>query len=62
MTQASTILRAIICEIAAVNFSSVADSPIDRILKKVFILDLPGVEVQLYSSVGARFIPHFFLC
>src|SRR5208283_5458572 len=48
MTQASTILRAIICEIAAVNFSSVADSPIDspidRILKKVFILDLPGKE------------------
>jgi len=50
MTQASTILRAIICEIAAVNFSSVADtprvaeSPIDRILKKIFILDLPGKE------------------
>jgi len=50
MAQASTILRAIICEIAAVNFSSVADSPIvtespiDRILKKIFILDLPGKE------------------
>ena len=48
--QASTILRTIICEIAAVNFSNVADtpkvaeSPIDRILKKIFILDLPGKE------------------
>src|SRR5208337_4379907 len=50
MRQSSTILRAIICEIAAVNFSSTADthrvaeSPIDRILKKIFILDLPGKE------------------
>ena len=50
MTQASSILRAIICEIAAVNFSnaanspSVADSPIDRILKRIFVLDLPGKE------------------
>ncbi len=48
MTQTSTVLRAIICEIAAVNFSSaanspkVAESPIDRILKKIFVLDLPG--------------------
>ncbi len=50
MTQTSTILRAIICEIAAVNFHSasdspkVAESPIERILKKIFILDLPGKE------------------
>ena len=50
MTQASTVLRAIICEIAAVNFNSAADSsqvaesPIDRILKKIFVLDLPGKE------------------
>jgi integrase/recombinase XerD len=50
MTQASTILRAIICEIAAVNFSnaanspSVPESPIDRILKRIFVLDLPGKE------------------
>ncbi len=50
MSQASTILRAIICEIAAVKFNSVADtpkvadSPIDRILKRIFILDLPGSE------------------
>ena len=50
MTQASTILRAIICEIAAVDFNSVADtskvadSPIDRIVKKIFVLDLPGSE------------------
>ena len=50
MTLASTILRAIICEIAAVNYHSAADSPsvvespIDRILKKIFILDLPGKE------------------
>ncbi len=45
MTQSSTILRAIIGEIAAVNFNSVADSPIDRILKRIFILDLPGSEL-----------------
>ncbi len=50
MTQASTVLRAIISEIAAVNFHSAADSPsaavspIDRILKKIFVLDLPGKE------------------
>jgi integrase/recombinase XerD len=50
MTQASTVLRAIICEIAAVKFHNAADSPneaaspIDRILKKIFILDLPGRE------------------
>ena len=50
MTQAGTILRAIICEIAAVNFygaadsPKVAESPIDRILKKILILDLPGKE------------------
>jgi site-specific recombinase XerD len=50
MTQSSTILRAIICEIAAVNFNSVADtpkvadSPIDRIIKKIFVMDLPGGE------------------
>ncbi len=50
MTQSSTILRAIICEIAAVNFNTVADtpkvaeSPIDRILKRIFVLDLPGSE------------------
>jgi len=50
MTQSSTILRAIICEIAAVNFNSVAvstkvaDSPIDHIHKRIFILDLPGSE------------------
>jgi site-specific recombinase XerD len=50
MTQASTVLRAIICEIAAVNFNSaadtpkVADSPIDRIFKRIFVLDLPGSE------------------
>lgn len=50
MTQTSTILRAIICEIAAVNFHSAAESPsvaeslIERILKKIFILDLPGKE------------------
>src|SRR5271169_1305311 len=50
MTQTSAILRAIICEIAAVNFHSaanspkVAESPIDRILKKIFILDLPSKE------------------
>ena len=50
MTQSSTILRAIICEIAAVNFNSVADtpkvaeSPIDRILKRIFVLDPPGSE------------------
>jgi site-specific recombinase XerD len=47
MTPSSAILRAIICEIAAVNFYSsadspkVAESPIDRILKKILILDLP---------------------
>ena len=50
MTQSSTILRAIICEIAAVNFNGaaetpkVAETPIDRILKRIFILDLPGSE------------------
>jgi integrase/recombinase XerD len=50
MTQTSTVLRAIICEIAAVNFNSVADtpkvaeSPIERILKRIFVLDLPGSE------------------
>ncbi len=44
MTQTSTVLRAIICEIAAVNFNSVADtpkvaeSPIDRILTILTIL------------------------
>jgi hypothetical protein len=50
MTQSSAILRAIICEIAAVNFNSVAETPkvaetpIDRILKRILILDLPGSE------------------
>jgi len=49
MTPSSAILRAIICEIAAVDFYSadspkVAESPIDRILKKILILDLPGKE------------------
>ncbi len=50
MTQASTVLRAIISEIAAVKFCGAADAPsvaeshIDRILKKIFILDLPGSE------------------
>jgi len=50
MAQSSTILRAIICEIAAINFNGVAvskkvaDSPIDRILKRIFVLDLPGRE------------------
>jgi len=50
MTQSSAILRAIICEIAAVNFNSVAETPkvaetpIDRILKRILVLDLPGSE------------------
>src|SRR4030042_3455592 len=50
MTQSSVILRAIICEIAAVNFNSVAETPkvaetpIDRILKRILVLDLPGGE------------------
>jgi len=50
MTQAGTILRAIICEIAAVNFygagdsPKVAESPVDRILKKILILDLPAKD------------------
>jgi integrase/recombinase XerD len=49
MTPSSAILRAIICEIAAVDFYSadspkVAESPIDRILKKILILDLPDKD------------------
>src|SRR5208283_124092 len=50
MTQASTVLRAIISEIAALNFHSAAvspkvpDTPIDRILNKISKLDIPGKE------------------
>jgi len=50
MTLSGAILRAVICEIAAVNFYGAADSPkeaespIDRILKKILVLDLPGKE------------------
>ncbi len=50
MTQAGTVLRAIISEIAALNFHSAAvspkepDTPIDRVLKKISKLELPGKE------------------
>ena len=50
MTQASTVLRAIISEIAALRFHNAADSPavvvspIDRILNKIAKLDIPGKE------------------
>ena len=50
MTQSSTILKAIIYEIAALKFQSAADSPavvvspIDRIVNKISKLDIPGKE------------------
>ncbi len=57
MTQASTNLRAIICEIAAVNFNGAADTPKERNGVRLDFMHLESFQI---STLVVTLLPFSF--